>query len=288
MGFRVIWKYKKCMNTILIPLDYAAGTQNALQYISDAHKHTSFSRIILLKSTYTSVFQPIISTAEYLCLDGDTLEAGRKESTDFMDTVTEKLAENLQKSVAIDHALSELPLARSLLQLIKQESPDLLVLGNSLENKEGYINDNLIELVTISTVPVIVIPSNARYRKIQKILLPLDFEELNRLEAFKHPLLSPRKENISLHIFSIKKQQRNLNADLDTLSALLPTFNFSIDYTEEDDILEGILNFAEKSDVDLIVSLPGKYSFFKKLTHRSITHAIANNATRPVLILKQN
>lgn len=274
------------MKTILIPLDYAPGTKNALRYISSAHQDISFSRIILLKSTYTSVFQPIISTAEYLCLDGDTLEAGRKESVEYLDKITEELTNSVQKEVIIDHAVSELPLARALIQLIKQESPDLLVLGNSL-TKEGYINNNLIELVTISKIPVLVIPSNANYRKIIDLLLPLDFEELNRLEAFQHPLLSSYKKELILHTFSIKKQQRDLTEDGDKLSVLLPDFTFSIDYTENDDILDGILDFAEEKDVDLIISLPGKYSFFKKLTHRSITHAIAHNATHPVLILKQ-
>ncbi|MEH6306806.1 hypothetical protein RYH73_14210 [Olivibacter sp. CPCC 100613] len=274
------------MKTILIPLDYAPGTKNALRYISSAHQDISFSRIILLKSTYTSVFQPIISTAEYLCLDGDTLEAGRKESVEYLDKITEELTNSVQKEVIIDHAVSELPLARALIQLIKQESPDLLVLGNSL-TKEGYINNNLIELVTISKIPVLVIPSNANYRKIIDLLLPLDFEELNRLEAFQHPLLSSYKKELILHTFSIKKQQRDLTEDRDKLSVLLPDFTFSIDYTENDDILDGILDFAEEKDVDLIISLPGKYSFFKKLTHRSITHAIAHNATHPVLILKQ-
>ncbi|MGK9118525.1 MULTISPECIES: universal stress protein [Sphingobacteriaceae] len=275
------------MNTILIPLDYASGTQNALRYVSAAHQNLFFIRLILLKSTYTSVFQPIISTAEYLCLDGDTLEAGRKESVEYLDKVTKELANSVLKEVTIDHAISELPLARALVQLIRQESPDLLILGNSQESKEGYINDNLIELVTISKIPVLVVPSNATYRKIRKVLLPMDFEELNRLEAFLHPLFSTYKDELILHVFSIKKQQRDLMEDRNKLSVLLPDLNFSVDYTDNDDILDGILEFAEKKDVDLIVSLPGKYNFFKKITHRSITHAIAHNSNRPVLILKQ-
>jgi hypothetical protein len=36
----------------------------------------------------------------------------------------------------------------------------------------------------------------------------------------------------------------------------------------------------------MIIALPGKYSFFYNLTHKSITQAIALNAARPVLILK--
>ncbi|WP_134091085.1 universal stress protein [Olivibacter sp. XZL3] len=275
------------MNTILIPLDYAAGTQNALQYIASAQHDIPFSRVVLLKSTYTSVFQPIISTAEYLCLDGDTLEAGRQESAEYMDKVTEELVTNAGAQIAVDHALSELPMVRALIQVIKQESPDLLVLGNTLEDQEGFINNNLIELVTVSTIPVLVIPSNAKFRKLTKILLPLDFDELNRLVAFDHPLFTHYGKDLRLHVFSIKKKQRDLTEDYRKLSALLLNFNFSIHYTDEEDILEGILNFAEKEDIDLITSLPGKYSFFKKLTHRSITHAIAHNSTRPVLILKQ-
>ena len=70
------------------------------------------------------------------------------------------------------------------------------------------------------------------------------------------------------------------------LVPLLEGYDYSVYHSEDKDTVGGILNFARKNDPQLIIALPGKYSFFYDLTHRSITNALALNATRPVLILK--
>jgi hypothetical protein len=50
--------------------------------------------------------------------------------------------------------------------------------------------------------------------------------------------------------------------------------------------MNGILNFTQTKDVQLIVALRGKRSFLYYLTHKSISEAIYRNAKEPVLILK--
>lgn len=276
------------MYTILIPLDFSTGTQNVLDYIVHASKDIPISRIILLKSMYTSVFQPIIASAEYLCLDKGILEMTRVDAERHMATLTERLLKKVDTNIKVDNALSEAPLSHALIEVIKQENPDLLVLNSGLPSNEGYIANNLIQLATISTIPVMIIPPNATYRKINTVMIPVDFEELNRLVAFKHPFIATNKLNYSLKVFSIKQNQtRSEFQDFKSLSALLEGYTFSVHYTGEQDILDGILNFAKKNDPELIVALPGKYNFFKKITHRSITQAIANKSNHPVLILKQ-
>jgi hypothetical protein len=70
------------------------------------------------------------------------------------------------------------------------------------------------------------------------------------------------------------------------LHQILKNFPHQIIYTNEADIINGILNFETKHPVEIIIALPGKYSFLYTLTHKSISQAIYRNATKPVLILK--
>jgi|GEM_PF-6492333 len=276
------------MNTVLIPLDFSAGTHHVLDYIAAASRDIPIKRVILLKSLAVSIYQPVIATAEYMCLNKDIVDKERQEAMEHMNQLTGDFLEKVGLGIQVDKAFSELSMPRAIIQTIKQEHPDLLMLHSSVSGDEGYIGQNLIELVTISKVPVMVIPQNTRYRKIKTAMIPLDFGEFNRLTAFHHPLIARSTIRPSLKVFSIKKsEKRDDYWDRQNLAALLEHYAFTVHYTENDDILQGILDFAEKTDPELIVALPGKYNFLKKITHRSITRAIAHTSNHPVLILKQ-
>jgi nucleotide-binding universal stress UspA family protein len=71
-----------------------------------------------------------------------------------------------------------------------------------------------------------------------------------------------------------------------SLEKYLAGIEHEIRCSEESDTLLGILHIAQAEKVDIIVSLPGKRSFFYSLTHRNISQALVRNAEIPVLILK--
>lgn len=66
----------------------------------------------------------------------------------------------------------------------------------------------------------------------------------------------------------------------------LKNIPYHIHYSFGKDIVKGILSFAASHETDLIIALPGEHSFLYHMANRSISEALYQNVSRPVLILK--
>jgi len=158
-----------------------------------------------------------------------------------------------------------------------------------LYEDDGYISEQIIAIAKTSTIPVIIVPNHTHYKKIEQAVVPCDFGAISRLSAFKG-FRDPKKWlHPKLMLLNVDPKQKHIASD-EQLAAglveLLEGYEYDIHHSEDKDTVHGILDFADKHDPQLIIALPGQYSFFRNLTHHSITKALALNANRPVLILK--
>src|ERR1035437_2085717 len=159
----------------------------------------------------------------------------------------------------------------------------------SLYEDDGYISEQVITIAKTSSVPLLIVPNHIRYKKITEALVPCDFAAILRLSALKG-FRDPQKWlHPKLLLLNVDPKQKHLKNDEQPAAGLvdlLEGYEYKVYYSEDKDIVHGILDFAVKHDPQLIIALPGKYSFFYNLTHHSITKALALNANRSVLILK--
>jgi len=154
---------------------------------------------------------------------------------------------------------------------------------------ETYIGDQVITIAKTSTIPVLLVPDGVRYKKIKQALLPCDFAAISRLGLLKVFHSTQKWPHPELMVLNVDQKQKHLihgSEPTDSLKKLLENYQYKVYYSADKNIVNGILSFAKTHEVQLIISLPGKNSFFYNLTHRSITDALALNTHHPVLILK--
>jgi hypothetical protein len=58
-------------------------------------------------------------------------------------------------------------------------------------------------------------------------------------------------------------------------------------FSQNKNTTDAIMNFLKHHTAQLIVALPGKYSFLYRLTHKLIEEALSRNTEKPVLLVKQ-
>jgi hypothetical protein len=127
---------------------------------------------------------------------------------------------------------------------------------------------------------------------IRKVLLPCDFKNLANLAPLKTLQDSNLRLKTKLLVLNVDPALRRAEPDEKfreverSLDSYLKNIAHELYYSDDPDILSGILNFAEDKDVDLIIALPGKHSFFYSMTHKSISQHLSVNGQTPVLILK--
>lgn len=279
------------MKTILIPVDFSETSANALKYAAALIEDIAVERVILLKSFYKSVYEQLLPSPDYIQLSTEDIQAERNEINEQLKSLTESLMKKCRPAVKIETAISEIPLLRSIHQLIADERPDLLIIGcdNPAEQSKSYISQHVISIARTSPVPVMIIPAEVTYQKISRVLVPCDFATVSRLGILKglhSPLAWFHPE---LMVLNIDPKQRHISHEEEhagMLKELLEDYDYRIYYADDQNTVDGILKFAGVNQVQMITALPGKYSFFYKFTHSSTTEALAVNTGKPVLILK--
>jgi len=279
------------MKTLLIPVDFSESTENVIKYAAGFSCDTHVERIILLRSYYVSMYAQLLPSADFVQLSADDINAERAKVEANLQHLSRELYRKCMPTIKIETALSDQPLVRAIHNLIAQEKPSLVLIGSDEVpyQNDSYIGEQLIAIAKTSPVPVLIVPGHVHYQKIETALVPCDFGAISRLSALQN-FRDPKKWlHPHLMVLNVEPKQKHMEHDK-TLAAgllsLLEGYEFKVYHSEDKDIVHGIFSFAKEHDPQMIVALPGKYSFFYNLTHRSITKALALNAQRPVLILK--
>ncbi len=258
--------------------------------MADFSKDVEIDRIILLRSVYVSVYAQLLPSTDFVQLSAEDIGEERSETEERLKDISRKLGTNCDPCLKIETITSPEPLLRSIQQVIEDEKPNMLIIGSETDTgNESYVSSLVVAIAKTSSVPVMIIPANVRYKKIENALVPCDFAAISRLGMLKKIPGAKKWLHPHLMVLNISSQQKHHNPNeerANALKELLEEYEYKIYHAENRNTIEGILDFAKKHDAQLIIALPGKYSFFYSFTHKSITDALALNAYHPVLILK--
>ncbi len=279
------------MKTILIPVDFTSASDNALEFALAWSRNFEFDHIILLKSFYSSFYENVLLTTEYV----NVSQEQRKNEIEMLRNRRQTFIDRLDPGVKVSIAVSEKPLLRSIIDIVESEKAELIVLGSDHVSHfdNSFIASQIIEIAKASPVNVLIVPSICRFQAIQKVLVPIDIQAmglLERLERFR--IKSTRwldKELMILHVDPKEKytlRDEVLERNEKSLREYLKNFHLDVYYSNNKSILNGIIHFLDEHPADLVVALPGRHSFFYSLTHKSISEALYRDTPKPVLILK--
>jgi len=279
------------MKCILIPVEFNSATQNVLSYVISFCKDVPVEHIILFKSFHLPFIAKVLPDANYV-------DAGNEnyiEETECMrvqlDEITESLKKLLPTKTTVEKYLIDDKWLPAIERLIELKKPELVILGNDphAELNDGIIAEHIVPFAKATTVSVLVVPVDAVYKKLNRVLIPTTFENLDRLRLIRKINISNNWLHATMFVLNIdpKDKYKTLGKEhRQLLNEYLQGYHYQVTFSGANDIVKGILSFAKKSDVQLIMALPGKHSFLYRLTHHSITETFALNAHHPVLLLK--
>ena len=282
------------MKTLLVPVDFTDTSENAVNLAAEWSKKYGYERIILLKSFYDSMFENMVVSAEYSNVNQDYLNDEREKIVGQLRELCHRLVSKTDPHIKVTTAVSELPLLRAIMEVIQNEMPELMILGsdNYSHSSGSFIADNLINITTTSPVRVLIIPANYTYQPVKEALVTFDFNTLNKLDKLNSLKRFQPWNDIRLLVLNVDASERYVNPDEKfmemekSLHDFLKNFEHKIYYSNDRNVINGIINFIKTNHVQLIIALPGEHSFLYSLTHKNISEAIYRNARQPVLILK--
>ncbi len=282
------------MKTLLVPVDFTPTSENAINFAAEWSIKYCYERIILLKTFYSSMYENLIMSAEYANVNQEYLNKTRAGEIEQLNILCRGLDKKTGNNIKVQTAVSELPLLRSIIEMIRYEKPEMILLGSDTVNhlNEAFIAGNVISIAKLSPVRVLIVPANYTYRPVYEALVPCDFNAIGTLNKINSLRTAPQWHDVHITVLNVDAKQRYANPDErfreaeNSLHNYLKNFRHEIHYVPDKNVINGILNFKKINEVQLMIALPGPYSFLYSLTHKSISEALYRNARLPVMILK--
>lgn len=278
------------MNTILIPTDFSETAKNATRYAVKLAESLDIKKLIL----YNAYQKPVSGDPMMDAVELYDIQSFKEISEEGLRNFKHEVEAFCLPGIEII-TISEFNLLSSgVNEVCRDNNVDLIVMGitgsgSGLE--ERLIGSNTIHIAKHTTIPVIIIPAEAAFKPVNRIVLACDFKkvvETTPVDALKSILNATKAHLFVLHVDETGKspsQESTFESLL--LDTLLQGYNPEYHFVNNPDIVDGINQFAVEKQVDLIVTIPKKHGLFESLFHRSNTKKLAFHTDIPLMVVHE-
>ncbi|MEZ5199069.1 MAG: universal stress protein [Bacteroidales bacterium] len=284
---------------ILVPVDFSEHSVNACNFaLGMAHKLKAEIKLLYV------YFDPMISTESYLetyphqfSLDiiSGNLE---KEAKEQMENLKTKIIENIKKekfaNIKVSYALEKGAPDSTILEYCKSYDPGVIILGTHGRDDRsgGFFGNVASKIIEKSTYPVFVIPNNSVFMGINymnKVVYATDFDESD-FRAIRMLMNLVRPFDIKIYcVHIVSDAQSHFNkSKMEKIRAYLKQeyseFNIVCNLIEHSDIMQGLDDYIEDRDIDIIALTTHKRGMFDRIFNPSITRKMLFHTNIPLLV----
>lgn len=276
------------MKTILVPTDYSDTAKNAAVYAIHIAKQLQAARIVLYNAYQASpvMSEPAMPAIPYI--DLETLkDISAKGMKHFREFVEAGCPDTIQVEEKVEFAI----LADEVESICASTGAECIVMGVTGTSKldEVLIGSTAINVMKHTKVPVVIVPANNKFTSISNIVLATDLKdvvETTPSETMKQ-LLQATKAN--LHIVNVYEDESEISADKvyqqELLNSLFKEFSPQFHVINNDHFVDGINEFVDRHNIDLIVAIPKKHGFFSGMFKERHTRRLAFHSHVPLMYM---
>jgi len=272
------------MKTILMATDFSPAALNAANYAADMALAINADMLLLhvyqIPVSYNEI--PVIVKTE------DMMQNAEKVINELKEQLTRKTGGKLNIKTEVNMGVFFLEL-KTICERIK---PYTVVMGSqgTTTAERLFFGSHTVYAMKHLMWPLITVPSEAKFSSVKKIGLACDFDKVVNTTPIDEIKMLVNDFNAELHVLNTgKKKVFNPEIVFESgllqkmLYALKPNYHFITNENTD----EGIMDFAEKNHIDLLVVLPKRHGLLDKLIHKSHTKQLVLNSHVPVMALHQ-
>mgnify|MGYP002395933888 CR=1 FL=1 len=271
----------KTIRRLLVATDFSATANNALIYALDFAEATKAEVVILHAWRMPVEAATPYSHNLYLELEKEADAKMQQLDHDFLYAPKVPYECLVKSGTPVD--LIE--------ALAREKQVDFIVMGTRrAEGAKTWLGSVTTQVVKQSSLPVLVIPEEARFAPLKTIVLATTLEkvpQLTELHVVK-VLASIFEASVhSLHIHTTDKEytleQQKFQEALDGYWGGIPHHLFTV---PSDKPSEGIEEFLVQHEADILVMSYQPHTLLDHLLHASVIKQMVFHATQPLLIAK--
>ncbi len=276
------------IRNILLPTDFSPNSEKALFYAIDLVKKNRGSLLLL------HVIDLPFITSPQSQMDVHKRENMTNVADDVRTLVRNKLEHIVKEKGLPDTSyrclVREGNIEEEVLEVAKLNDTDLVIMGTRGGGSEKKI---LMGSVTRGVMqqlhcPVLAVPEAAGFSDISEIVYATDLEDdetnmINYLISFAQPY------DAAITILRIKNSNINPAVSIEHLKDRVEPVYPKIDYMEiaAKNVTEGINQFIERQNADVLALTTRTVSLYDKLFHSSLTKQMLYYTRIPLMIFKR-
>ena len=269
------------MKRILVPTDFTRNAESALVFANRLATRTN-AEIVLLHCSHEPAFTDAVRQRELAQLRS-LAERLRYQQTVRQDARRIRHTFEVRQGCLQNHVVSLMAAAPLDLIVMPLEYLDCV--------PAAFPGDHAARLMEVVECPVLLVPPHALARKLTNFVFATDFTDqdpkvLQQIAAFAELY------NAHLSVVQVygRTERHHLHAYKQGIKQLRQTLSYpdlSCHLLEEEDLLEGISDFAEKQQADLLVLATADSFLVRNLFDIRYTKTKAYHTQVPVLTFHQ-
>ncbi|MBE7629174.1 universal stress protein [Tenacibaculum piscium] len=274
------------MKKIVLPVDFSKHAEYAAKLAAKIAKKTAGEIHLIHMIELPSGFRGM----------GSGVNISIPESMLYIKMVREKLISYKNTFFAdfenVQHAIRFQNPYEGIRDYATKIDADLIIMGSKGQTalEEIVIGSNTEKTVRNSEIPVIITKKDNDNFKFEKLVFASTFEN-DEAKAFEGFLDFATKFNSKIYLLKINTPQNfeNSTASKNKISAFIAPYNMAnhtIKVYNDSSIQDGILNFSEEHDIDLVSLATHGRSGLSQFFNASVSIDLSKNVLKPVLTFK--
>jgi nucleotide-binding universal stress UspA family protein len=272
------------MKTILVTTDFSPAAGNAVNYAADMALSIN-AKLLLLNVVQTPIGYsdlPIVISLE------DMMRSSEKDILDLKAEV--KLRTN--DKIIIETEIGMGGFFEELKNVCERIKPYAVVMGSQGKTAAEHLmfGAHTVHTVKHLTWPVITVPPGVTFTAIKKIGLASDLTKVVETTPMDEIKMLVQDFNAELHILNTGKTEV-FDADIVFESGLMQEMTMALNpkfhFISNENTDEGIMDFAEKNQIDLLIVLPHRHNLLGRIFHKSHSKNIVLHSHVPVMSIHQ-
>ncbi len=275
------------MKTIIVPTDFSPTATNAMNFAADMAVNINASLMLL------HVYQVPVSMSDVPVV---------LVSTDELKKSAEKNLHELKKAVThitsgkirvyTEAVLGDV--SDELEEVCEEIEPFAVIMGTRGASGVERVLFGSTTLTAIRHLkwPVIVVPPGKEYGTgIKKIGFACDFEKVIENTPVQFIRNMVKEFGAELHVLNVDHEGKNFKPGTPEqsmmLHQLLADLNPNYHFIEHEDVEDGINDFVDKNNIDLLITIPKKHKLLDGLFKKSSTKQLVTQSHVPVMCVHE-
>jgi nucleotide-binding universal stress UspA family protein len=274
------------MKKVLIPYDFTETSQSALNYGIEIVKYLSANLVLL------HINQVPVMNSEF-GLSGYSIAEAYNDHKQAIKTIAEDIRRKEPLITEIEYHCEMGSAADVIIEFSKAHHIDLVISG--IGGHGNSFMKNIIGSTSVAVArnidnPVIIVPPNTSFKKITNIAYACDYNKylLDSASLIKVKYINTLFD-ATLHILHVIPENHELNSSESKIDNYveqnLETVNHKTYVISENTVADGLLNFINHHEIDMVIIEPKKHSILHNLFTFSTTNAMAFYSPVPVLTI---